>query len=392
MIIMRMIFLTIPMLILVITATGQSMLRQEVIDNVRNPTIAKADSFLFLEPVTVTSAHCSRSAGGLHDFYSEADYFWPDPGNPGGPYIQKDGESYPGLFTDHRFAMIRFSDILATLTSAWLLTSDQKYARKAMDHLDAWFVDTATLMNPHMLYAQAIIGKNTGRGIGIIDAYHLVEVVQSVKQLGAGNVLSGKQLAAIKDWFDRFLTWMTTHKYGIDEMNTKNNHSTCWVVTASSMSTLTGNKEVTDLCTDRFKNVLLPNQMAADGSFPLEINRTKPYGYSLFNMDSFCNAAQILSTPEDNLWNYVTSDGKSLKKGMGFIFPYIADKSKWPYRKDIYIWDEWPVRQSCLLFAGLAYNNSGFIGKYLQLPAYPKHTEVIRNLPVRHPVIWLYKW
>jgi len=70
-------------------------------------------------------------------------------------------------------------------------------------------------------------------------------------------------------------------------------------------------------------------------------------------------------------------------------YPFIADKSKWPFAKDIYIWDEWPVRQSSLLFAGLAYENEDYINTFLRLPANPIHPEVIRNLPVRHPAIWL---
>ena len=76
---------------------------------------------------------------------------------------------------------------------------------------------------------------------------------------------------------------------------------------------------------------------------------------------------------------------------MEFIYPFISDKSKWPFAKDIYIWEEWPVRHSSLLFAGLAYKNKSYITTYLNLPANPVHPEVIRNLPVRHPVIWLLK-
>jgi hypothetical protein len=161
------------------------------------------------------------------------------------------------------------------------------------------------------------------------------------------------------------------------------------VATAASMATLTENKEIIQLCTNRFKNILLPNQMADDGSFPLELKRTKPYGYSLFNIDAFCNIAQILSSEEDNLFEVQTQNGRSLKKGMEFIFPYIADKSKWPFNKDIYIWNEWPVRHPCLLFSAVAYNNSEYIETYLNLAAYPIHAEIIRNLPVRHPIIWL---
>lgn len=364
---------------------------EKVINSVKDIEIAKAESFLSEKPVTVTNAHSERSAGGLHDFYSEGDYWWPDPENPEAPYIQKDGQSNPGNFTDHRFAMVRLSEITATLTSAWLITNDQKYADKVIEHLNAWFVDTTTMMNPDMLYAQAIKGRFTGRSIGLIDAYHLVEVAQSVKVLTEKGGIPAEQSTKIKNWFSQFLTWMTTHEYGIKEMNAENNHGTCWAVTAASMAVLVDNQEIIEQCTDRFKKVLLPNQMEADGSFPHELKRTKPYGYSLFNIDAFCNMAQILSTPDNNLWEFETPDGKSLKKGMEYIYPFIADKTKWPFAKDIYIWEEWPVRQSSLLFAGLAYNNLEYISTFLKLPAYPSHPEVIRNLPVRHPAIWLIK-
>ena len=182
---------------------------------------------------------------------------------------------------------------------------------------------------------------------------------------------------------------MTTHEYGIKEMNTENNHSVCWLATASSMAVLTGNEEVIKLCKDRFKAVALPNQMEKDGSFPRELKRTKPYGYSLFNIDAFCNVAQILSTADDNLFEFQTEDGRSLKTGINFIYPYIVDKVKWPFQKDIYIWEEWPVCHPALLFSGIAYNEKEYIETYLKLPVYPIHNEVIRNLPVRHPVIWL---
>ncbi len=366
-------------------------LTQQVIDNVRNETLERADRMMSEKPITVTASHCERSAGGTHDFYSEGDYWWPDPAKPDGPYIQKDGQSNPENFSDHRMAMIRLSDITATLTSAWLLTGKKQYAAKATEHLLAWFVDTTSRMNPDMLYAQAIWGRFTGRGIGLIDAYHLVEVAQSAKLLIDGKDIPAKDGAEIKAWFSRFLTWMTTHPYGIDEMNAKNNHGTCWVATASAMASLVGDETVKKMCADRFKNILLSSQMAADGSFPLEIKRTKPYGYSLFNIDAFCNVAEILSTPQDNLWEFTTPDGKSLKKGMEYIYPYIADKTTWPFAKDIYIWEEWPVRQSCLLFAGIAYNKEAYIQTFLRLPSSPTHPEVIRNLPVRHPVIWLKK-
>ncbi|MFP4366766.1 MAG: alginate lyase family protein [Bacteroidales bacterium] len=362
---------------------------EKIIEDIKQPAIDKAELYLTEGPVTVTAAYSERSTGGIHDFYSEGDYWWPDPENPDGPYIQKDGLSNPDVFSDHRHAMVRLSEHTAALTSAYILTGEQKYADKALEHFNAWFTNSETMMNPHMLYAQAISGRVTGRGIGLIDAYHLVEVARSVDVLASKNAIPADQAGEIKEWFSRFLTWMTTHQYGIDEMNTSNNHAVCWLATAGAMAKLTENQDVIDLCVYRFKNIALPDQMGEDGSFPRELGRTKPYGYALFNIDAFANVAEILSTPEDNLWEYETPDGKSLELGMEFIYRYIEDKPSWPYEKDVYIWDEWPVRQSSLLFAGLAYNNSEYIDTYLELDPDPTHPEVLRNLPVRHPAIWM---
>ncbi|WP_410962066.1 alginate lyase family protein, partial [Salmonella sp. SAL4457] len=76
-------------------------------------------------------------------------------------------------------------------------------------------------------------------------------------------------------------------------------------------------------------------QMASDGSFPLELKRTKPYGYSIFNLDAMTTICQVLSTTQDNLWRYETADGKSIRKGIEYLFPFITDKSKWPLKPDV---------------------------------------------------------
>ena len=75
----------------------------------RARVLAAADRYLKEAPVTVTASASPRSAGGPHDYFSEGDYWWPDPQNPDGPYIQKDGMSNPGNFNDHRRALMRLS-------------------------------------------------------------------------------------------------------------------------------------------------------------------------------------------------------------------------------------------------------------------------------------------
>ncbi len=79
-----------------------------------------------------------------------------------------------------------------------------------------------------------------------------MEVAQSVKVLSKKGAIPEIKIIKFKNWFGEFLRWMTTHEYGIAEMNWKNNHGTCWAVTAASMATLTENEELIKLCTDRF--------------------------------------------------------------------------------------------------------------------------------------------
>jgi hypothetical protein len=113
-------------------------------------TIEKANKQIGLKPITVTATICPRSAGGVHDFYSEGDYWWPDPTNPEGPYIQRDGETNPENFVAHRLAMIRFSDIVGSLASAYKLNGQKRYALAAIPHFRAWFIDPETRMNPSL--------------------------------------------------------------------------------------------------------------------------------------------------------------------------------------------------------------------------------------------------
>ncbi len=58
--------------------------------------------------------------------------------------------------------------------------------------------------------------------------------------------------------------------------------------------------------------------------------------------------------------------------GAEFMFPYVKDKSKWPYQHDVMYWDEWPVRQPFLLFAGKAYNHPEYIELWKTLEGYPE--------------------
>jgi len=368
-------------------AAGQRAFDVAAFDRVR--VLKAANRYLQEAPITITASTSPRSAGGLHDFFSEGDYWWPDPNNPAGPYIQRDGMTNPDNFTDHRRYLMRLSVQVPALAAAWKLTKDSRYAKHAALHLRAWFIDERTRMNPNLQYAQAIHGRFTGRGIGIIDTIHLVEVARALEVLAGSKALSQTETKEVRQWFADYLEWMTSSKNGLEEREARNNHGTCWVMQVAAFAKLTGNQELLGYCRDRFKKVLVPNQIAADGSFPQELRRTKPYGYSLFNLDAMATLCQILATPEDNLWIFSLPDGRGIRKAMAYMYPYIKDKKTWPLAKDVMYDGEWPMRHNSLLFAGLALGNSEYISLWKTLKADSAVEEVIRNFFVRQPVLWV---
>ena len=364
-------------------------LKKEITATLRNQILTEAKWAMQQKPITVTADHSARSTGGKNDFYSEGDYWWPDTKNPEGPYVQRDGLTNPDNFVAHRLAMIRFSEIVGTLASAFKITGDEKYAAQALLHLKALFVNSNTLINPNLQYAQAIKGITTGRGIGIIDTIHLMEVAQGVLVFEKSKVFDKETMKAIRNWFSSYLEWLTTSKNGLQEKAAKNNHGTCWVMQVASFAKLVGNEALLDSCAERYKTVLLPNQMAEDGGFPLELARTKPYGYSIFNLDAMATICQIISTPDRNLWAFETVDGRSIKKGIEYLYPFVVNKNKWPIKPDVMYWNEWPVAQPFLLFGANAYRNGEWLATWEGLEHQPGVEEVVRNLPIRNPLIWM---
>lgn len=358
-----------------------------MVDELKPLVMKEANWALQQQPVTITAYSSPRSAGDIHDFFSEGDYWWPNPVSADSPYIQKDGLTNPDNFVAHRLALIRFSSIMGALASAYQLTGNYQYVTAAMQHCKAWFVDTATYMRPHLLYAQAIKGRFTGRGIGIIDTIHFLEVVQAMLAMEKSEAANQEIFTACRTWFSKYLTWLQEHPYGKAEQQAENNHGTCWLLQVACFARFTNDAALTKKCEQQYEKIMVA-QMHEDGSFPRELKRTKPYGYSLFNLDAFATLTQILSTPEKNYWQVVYPNGKGIQKGITFLFPYVQHKQDWPYAHDVMYWDNWPVAHPFLIFGAVALGNSEWMEAWKKLDHAPDELEIIRNLPVRHPLIW----
>ena len=349
----------------------------------RPRVLSAAERYLREAPVTITAFPAPRSAGGPHDFSSDGDYWWPDPRSPDSPYVRRDGETNPHNFVAHRDAMRRLSQIVPALVAAYVLTRDERYARQAAAHLRAWFVDEGTRMNPSLLYAQAIHGRATGRGTGLIDTIHLVEVARAawvLERMGYNN----PALPGATQWFRQYLDWLTTHAYGNDERTSGNNHAAAWALQVAEFAHLVGDTAQLSRMRRFFEDTLVAGQMTADGSFPRELARTKPYGYSLFQLDVMATLAWILDD-----WTFTTSDGRGMRRALAFMYPFIKAKRTWPKPPDVMYFGQWPVRHPALLFGGVALHESRYLDLWKTLDPDPTVDEVIRNYPIRQPLLWL---
>ncbi|KKI89382.1 alginate lyase [Bacillus sp. SA1-12] len=362
----------------------------DIFEKERDWILTQANHSLSEKPVHITDAYSDKSPGSIHDYYSNGDYWWPNPHTENGlPYIKRDGQSYPNVFHEHRQILRRMRTNTANLAAGYLLTEKEEYAEIAVLFLKEFFLDEKTRMNPHLLYAQAIPGICTGRGIGIIDTLHLIDIPMAIRAIKPSLALTPDILEGLKRWFSEYLEWMSTHPYGKEEMNAKNNHSVCWYVQAAAFAKFTEDSDMINYCIQQYKSVLIPQQMAEDGSFPLELARTKPYSYSIFVLDNLVTLCHILSSDKDNLWDFQLEDGRSIRKGIEFLFPFLKDKSTWKFDQDIEHFEGWPARVSFLLFAGIATGESEYIKLWKSLDRDPTDQEVRRNIAIRQQVLWL---
>jgi hypothetical protein len=364
-----------------------------VVDMEQTRTLRLAAEALELHAPAITDHIATNSAGGPHDFFSQADYAWPNPTNRNGlPYIGRDGESNPNVFSYHRMAMRNVKDAVAALAAAYALTGDDKYVPKAAELLRVFFLDEKTRMNPSLEHAQTVLGHDTGNGYGVIDTLHLAELPVAVRFLEKSPAFPRTVDLGLKKWFSDYIVWMTTSTNGVKEMNMANNHSVAYFVQLASFARFTGDQKMLELSRTRFKEVLLPRQMASDGSFALELKRTKPYGYSIFQADNVATLCVLLSVTGEDFWQMKLADGRTPRLAVDFIYPYLSNKGKWladGRGKDVMHWQDWPVRQPCLLFDYAAFGERKYFELWQKLEADPVDLEVRRNMAVTQPLLWI---
>jgi hypothetical protein len=293
--------------------------------------IDSARAALAATPVSVMEKRRTPPSGSKHDYMSLAPYWWPDSSKPNGlPFLRRDGEVNPESRVDHDGTRLqRMIGRVEALALAHYFTGDARYSEAAARHLRVFFLDTATRMNPNLQYAQAVLGVNDGRGTGIIDTRMLPQLFDAVRVLEGAPGWTAADDAGMVVWSREYLRWLQESANGKDERAAENNHGTFYDEQIAALALFVGDSATARAAmTSGEKRIAA--QILTDGTQPLELARTRPLHYSLFNLDAFTMLAEMGRHVGIDLWRYRSPKGGSLDVALRYVAPYADSTVKWP--------------------------------------------------------------
>jgi hypothetical protein len=293
-----------------------------------------ADRALARGPYSVMEKTAVPPSGDRHDYYSIGPYFWPNPDTPNGlPYIQRDGEFNPewrsGAY-DYD-ALDTMTKAVGTLGVAYYVTGDARYGEHAARLIRTWFLDPATRMNANFRFAQSVPGRPRENGFGIIEARQFIAVAEGAWLLDGAPGWSAADLEALRAWLAAFLDWLQHSPPGQEEARAPNNHGTWHAAQVAAYARFTANDALARQVLAERGPARIVSQIEPDGRQPHELARTRPFHYSVFNLEALTALALLGQPLGVNLWRPTTPDGRSLRTALDYLVPFGTGAAPWPY-------------------------------------------------------------
>jgi hypothetical protein len=325
---------------------------------------ADAERRLKEGPWTVTSDRPLGLTLDIHEYYSEAPYWWPQPDDPKAPYVRKDGQVNTGRFQANKIGLSAMADAVFSLGTASYLLDDPRYAQRAARIIRVWFLDPKTRMNPSMDNAQAIRNLNSGRGAGIIDGRAFIRALQGIEFLAQTGNWDPKDQAALKKWFQEYLHWLLTSSRAEDEMHSGNNHASWWAAQTAAVASFVDDEAALKTVFNFYRDHIFSKQIRPDGSAPREELRTRSLSYSAFNLEAYAIICRIAQLRGVDLWSVKARGNATIATVVDYLQPYLADPKKWGKEQIIEFSND---SVDSLAFGGMGLKKAEYIALFRKL-------------------------
>ena len=282
----------------------------------------QADKAMALGPFSVTHKTELPPSGDMHDYYSIAKYWWPDPNsNDGLPYVKRDGDVNPACYgRQYDFTELeQFAESVVVLALTAFLTDKAAYGKRAALLLQTWFVDEATRQNASFPMAQRIPGKDEARAIGIIEARRFAYVAEAVHLLEGAKLLPPVVGDPVRAWFREFLRWMTESDIGKQAGKLRNNIGFWFDLQRLVYADLCGDGESVRAIATQVTVPRLDEQLAMDGSLPAETLRAYPHDYVAFTVAAMAMISGVGAKHGLELWEARQGDGRSFRVAQDWL-------------------------------------------------------------------------
>jgi hypothetical protein len=249
---------------------------------------------MYLPTVSVCGKLMPAPGGDVHDYFSIARYFWPNPKAPQAPFIRKDGYTNPeSQIRGDRSKLKLACEVSLSLTLGWCHTSDPAYAVRAAEIIKTFFIDAQTRMSPHLRFAQTIPGIDKPSPFGLIEGRALPKALCAARALSTAGYITEADHFGILQWFEHYLVYLEESEQGKAVRDRGNNHLSWFYVQFVYIAHWLGFAAKAESWLEEFWCHRMPMQFDSHGLQRLELSRANPFHYSAFNLEALTELADL---------------------------------------------------------------------------------------------------
>lgn len=292
----------------------------------------RAESALARESTNITMNTSIPPSGDKRDYFSLAPYYWSIKGKSSSRWIARDGRRNP-LADSAQFDAAGFSqmaDDCRTLSLAYYFFGKKRYAEKVSRNIRSWFLSPTEGMRPSFDFAQMIPGDPHRRPGGIIEARHIVDVIDSIQLIRNSGAWSKVDDKKMKEWITIFQRWLITDSMAVRERKKEGNHGTWFDVLLTSVSLYIGDFSEAHRVLSEVSQLRINRQIRVDGSQPIEARRAISFNYYVFNLRAIVLLANMAENvfPKLDIWG-AKRKGVRMRAAIVYLSKYADPGVPW---------------------------------------------------------------